>query len=566
METFKAEEKSIRNLFQEKISYFIPSYQRPYSWEKDEIEKFCEDILLSYKDKDEYLLSSIILVEHKKDKLYEIIDWQQRLTTISIFLSVLKTFLKQKDNIEDINNRILNGSEIRVQRVQTDKSFHQDFQDVLQNFDYDKFQSLCKNSKYKKNNYYQNSRIIYEILNSDEYKNIDWDDFYEDFFIDRVYLIRVYTTQESKAMRLFEVLNSRWLPLRNTDLIKNHIMERIYWTYEEETKENSIQSFEELWKKMTIELENLNESMEDLFTFYIYMKLKENPKNSLFEEFKLILKKEFDNNNLKIDKFIFEIDKFYKAYLDIYNQRKDILTYRRVHSMNYLREWRFWKTILITFSLNYPNEDIKSIVNILFNFYYLNYIAGESVNPYKQFSFNLIKSIAEKKFDIDKLNKEIEEYYRKQNTFYRFKSNVNWEIYKERWGKVIFYLIEYFYYKDKEDFEIFEQNNKKIQIEHILPQNETNWTEELNLEPSLSEMKNNLGNLTLLFQSNNVKCSNYDFNKKKEIYLESKKFNHTKEILNYSKWNVVNISDRQNKLLSKIEKIFDINENYLVEI
>ena len=74
METFKAEEKSIRNLFQEKISYIIPSYQRPYSWGIDEIEKFCEDILLSYNDKDEYLLSSIILVEHKKDKLYEVID------------------------------------------------------------------------------------------------------------------------------------------------------------------------------------------------------------------------------------------------------------------------------------------------------------------------------------------------------------------------------------------------------------------------------------------------------------------------------------------------------------
>ena len=130
METFKAEEKSIRNLFQEKISYKIPSYQRPYSWERDEVEKFCEDIILSFKNNDEYLLSSIILVEHKKDKLYEVIDGQQRLTTISIFLSVLKTFLKNNENLADINNRILNGTEIRLQRVQTDKSYHQDFQNI----------------------------------------------------------------------------------------------------------------------------------------------------------------------------------------------------------------------------------------------------------------------------------------------------------------------------------------------------------------------------------------------------------------------------------------------------
>lgn len=150
METFKAEEKSIRNLFQEKISYIIPSYQRPYSWGVDEIEKFCEYIILSYKDNDEYLLSSIILVEHKKDKLYEVIDWQQRLTTISIFLSVLKCFLKDQDNIEDINNRILNGTEVRVQRLQTDKSYYNDFQDVLLNFDFEAFKELCKKRKYKK--------------------------------------------------------------------------------------------------------------------------------------------------------------------------------------------------------------------------------------------------------------------------------------------------------------------------------------------------------------------------------------------------------------------------------
>jgi len=565
METFKAEEKSIRNLFQEKISYTIPSYQRSYSWEKDEIEKFCEDILLSYKNKDEYLLSSIILVEHKKDKKYEVIDGQQRLTTISIFLSVLKTFLKENDNIEDINNRILNGTEIRVQRVQTDKSYHQDFQEVLQNFNYENFQELCKKRKYKKNNYYQNAKIIYEMLNSEDYKNINFDDFYDDFFIDKVYLIRVYTTQESKAMRLFEVLNSRGLPLKNTDLIKNNIMEKIYESYEEDTKKSEISAFEELWKEMSSELDNLGESMEDLFTYYVYMKLKENPKNNLFEEFKLILKRDFENNGNKIDKFISDINNFYKKYLELYSERKDVVTYRKIHSMKYLREGRFWKTILVTFSIKYPSEDLRKIVDVLFNFYFLNYIAGESVNPYKQFSFNLIKSISEESLDFKKLNKDIEDYYKKQNTMYRFKSNLNGEIYKERWSKIIFYLIEYFHYKDKEDYEIFEQNNKKIQVEHIFPQNEKHWKREIENDSKLTELRNNLGNLTLLYQSNNVKCSNLDFISKLEIYKISQKFNHTKEILKFSKWDSKSIEKRQNNILNQIEKIFDIEINSLLD-
>jgi hypothetical protein len=58
--------------------------------------------------------------------------------------------------------------------------------------------------------------------------------------------------------------------------------------------------------------------------------------------------------------------------------------------------------------------------------------------------------------------------------------------------KVLFYLIEYFHYKDKEDDEIFEQNNKKIQIEHIFPQNDRNWSEVVSEYPDLIQKKNNL--------------------------------------------------------------------------
>ena len=564
METFKAEEKSIRNLFQEKISYIIPSYQRPYSWGVDEIEKFCEDIILSYKDNDEYLLSSIILVEHKKDKLYEVIDGQQRLTTISIFLAVLKCFLQDQENIEDINNRILNGSEIRVQRVQTDKSYHQDFQEVLQNFNFAEFQELCKKKKYKKNNYYQNALIIYNFLNSIECKGLDFDDFYSDFFIDKIYLIRVYTVQESKAMRLFEVLNSRWLPLRNADLIKNHIMEKIYELYDEDAKKTGVEVFEELRKGLANKLDDLDESMEDLFTYYVYMKLKENPKNNLFEEFKGILKRDFSNDH-KIDKFIEELHGFAQAYIDLYTERKDIDTYRKIHSMSYLREGRFWKVILTSFCLKYQWKDIKQLVDILFEFYYLNYIAWESVNPYKQFSFNLIKEVAEWTLDIDKLKTDIEAYYKKQNTLYRFKSKLTSEIYQERWGKVLFYLIEYFYYKDKEDYEIFEQNEKKIQLEHIFPQNDKNWEDIVSVDPVIKELKNTLGNLTLLYQSKNVKCSNSDFATKLTIYKDSQKFNHTKELLNYSDWNSRAIIERQRLLLEQIEKIFDTPQWYLLQ-
>lgn len=393
---------------------------------------------------------------------------------------------------------------------------------------------------------------------------MDFDDFYSDFFIDKIYLIRVYTVQESKAMRLFEVLNSRWLPLRNADLIKNHIMEKIYELYDEDTKKAGVQAFEETRKDINSKLDEFDESMEDLFTYYVYMKLKENPKNNLFEEFKAILKRDF-NDDKKVDKFIEEIKRFAETYLDLYSERKGINTYRKIHSMSYLREGRFWKVILTAYSIKYVWKDIKTMVDILFEFYYLNYIAWESVNPYKQFSFNLIKDVVEWSLDIEKLKSDIEAYYKKQNTLYRFKSKLTNEIYQERRGKVLFYLIEYFYYKDREDFEIFEQNEKKIQLEHIFPQNEKNREDIVINDQAITELKNTLGNLTLLYQSKNVKCSNSDFETKLKIYEWSQKFNHTKELLKYSDWSSKSIMERQILLLNQIEKIFNIPVGYLLE-
>jgi hypothetical protein len=294
------------------------------------------------------------------------------------------------------------------------------------------------------------------------------------------------------------------------------------------------------------------------------MKLKENPKNNLFEEFKKIIKKDF-NDDTKIDKFIEEFHKFYKEYIELFAQRKDIETFRKIHSMRYLREGRFWKTILITYRLKNPSENIKNLVDTLFEFYYLNFIAGESVNPYKQFSFKLIKDVAEGNFELNKLRTDISDYYKKQNTLYRFKSKLKDDIYGERWAKVLFYLIEYFCdYKEKEDYEIFEQNNKQIQIEHIFPKSTKYWKDIIEKDPSIKELTHTLGNLTLLYQGNNVKCSHSDFKTKLEIYKQSKKFEHTKEILKFDKWDSNTINQRANSLLNQVEKIFNLPKDSLL--
>ena len=86
-------ELSIRELFDgaEKCTYEIPIYQRNYAWEKDEITALVQDIYDSFKRNSEnnYYIGTLVTF-HKGDNIFEIIDGQQRLTTILIILKYLR--------------------------------------------------------------------------------------------------------------------------------------------------------------------------------------------------------------------------------------------------------------------------------------------------------------------------------------------------------------------------------------------------------------------------------------------------------------------------------------------
>jgi uncharacterized protein with ParB-like and HNH nuclease domain len=81
---FKPEAKTIMKIFGDADSYYqIPDYQRPYSWNTEQIEQMWDDIYSSMETKEEsYFLGPIILIERKG--YFEVVDGQQRLTTLTI--------------------------------------------------------------------------------------------------------------------------------------------------------------------------------------------------------------------------------------------------------------------------------------------------------------------------------------------------------------------------------------------------------------------------------------------------------------------------------------------------
>ena len=93
-DNMKADKISIESLFTNDIQYKIPRYQRPYSWEPEHAEQLIYDIYDNYeKGESEYFMGSIVCVKKENDD-FEIVDGQQRLTTLTLIISQLSKLTK----------------------------------------------------------------------------------------------------------------------------------------------------------------------------------------------------------------------------------------------------------------------------------------------------------------------------------------------------------------------------------------------------------------------------------------------------------------------------------------
>src|SRR5574344_2634333 len=93
---FHAEPLKIRKVLKSNIIYSIPDFQREYSWDKENILEFWNDL----NNSEDLFFGSFVLVGNKNDTELYIVDGQQRFTTITILLSVIRDFFKLIEEID----------------------------------------------------------------------------------------------------------------------------------------------------------------------------------------------------------------------------------------------------------------------------------------------------------------------------------------------------------------------------------------------------------------------------------------------------------------------------------
>lgn len=379
-------------------------------------------------------------------------------------------------------------------------------------------------------------------------------------------IIRIDCHSVAFAIKLFQVLNDRGLDLSNSDLIKSFLIGQIQKKYENdlELKKQKEDQFMDDWKICENYSNDTETSLNDLFVMYEYYLLAQNPKKSLYDELVVELKDKDPN------KVISEIKNFIGNYKTEIYEKEDKLTY----SFFYITWGMYWRAILLT-ALKTEYQDYTEFSKLFRKYYYLNWIAGNTLTKIKQTSFNLIKWIKEKR-SIEFIKNELEQNF--PETLKRAIENLNGDIYNEKWCKPLLFLIEY-NQTDDTNINFLQMSDRNIQVEHILPRafaTNNDWKTKFENNDETEKWINSGANLTLLSGTKNLQASNYGFEQKinaytgKGFYAEENEgitaFRITQKIVDdftknkYGKeWNENALKDRWNWFCGQIETILEID-------
>ena len=284
LERIEAGEKRIADIFSDDYAFTIPPYQRPYAWEIQQANELFDDLLDAMEPNSRseglYFLGSIVLVKTPAKPEANVVDGQQRLTTLTILFSVLRDLTDDVElkigrdaYVKQAANHDLGQAErLRLHLRQRDQVF---FENTVQQRD------ATANLPRLEGLEGSQARIVENSLHYRE-RLLNMTDGQRDnlirFVLKSCYLVVVTVPRDAAARRIFTVLNARGLDLIATDILKADLLER---SGEAREKELSTR-----WEETELALDR--DRFSDLFHHIRMIFQREKPRSALevgFPEF-----------------------------------------------------------------------------------------------------------------------------------------------------------------------------------------------------------------------------------------------------------------------------------------
>lgn len=518
--------KTILELLQDnKARFLIPDYQRPYSWGEKECLTLWEDLFafafpnancdLFNHDTAEYFLGSIVMCNNNETRNMEIIDGQQRLTTI---LLLLRAFYKKFENMQDENSKKIH-QEIAQCIWETDewgkpnKENLKINSEVIEEEERKEFLGILKDgsAEGKVSKYAKNFRFF-------EDKIQDFLNHYASYFalfpkriLDNCILLPVTSDNRETALTIFSTLNNRGLPLSDANIFKI----QLYNFYRSIDKK---EWFISQWKELEMLCNklfhpNYGSPMDEAFTLYMYFeRAKKGIKDSTTESLRKFY--ETENYHLLKNEFTFQnIINLVKFWYSIEGQDDNLFSddvLKQLLILNFAPNG-MWKYVVSVYYMANKNElgfldqdkFLKFLKKLIAFIWAYTVVNNAGVHDLRIPLYNeMINLVNNRPVDFKGIlfNKQATEHSFATFTFSNgrpiTKSILAWWAFQNP-GQIIFPL------------------ELEFQIEHIFAKEREEKQSILKNEDNLES----LGNKALLERSINIRASDYTFNDKKPYYL-----------------------------------------------
>lgn len=232
----QAEVLSIRDIFSAAADLRVPPYQRGFAWEDAETSALISDLLEAFEAGSIYFLGAMVVIHPKARGPSDVVDGQQRLTTLTIMLAVLRDLAAEEDEASDIHAMIgheaLMWGERRRWRISLNHLDMGFFRSHVQKrgatLDLDAVESAAASESQRR--IASAVRTIHdefrEMTPEDRMRFVRW-------LSQSVSLVRVRVGEHNLGYKVFLVLNQRGKPLSDHDILKSALFEHAGFSDEE---------------------------------------------------------------------------------------------------------------------------------------------------------------------------------------------------------------------------------------------------------------------------------------------------------------------------------------------
>lgn len=555
---FSTENRTVLSLFQKSSVYIVPRYQRAYVWRELNWSELLTDINFTVIIKDinwSHFLGTIVLnnvdkqLGLKKDPgitYYEIIDGQQRITTLFILFNAISRHLIELETTEaDQRALYIQDTYISTMKSNSEKIPKIDNEDIkndlMEIIDYSKF---LDSEKIPQKN--EMLKVFKYYLNFLSQKNFEDTDLFLNKLLE-INIVEIVSEQEEEIYNIFEVLNARGQKLKQMELLKNHIMK-----YVRPREDAYIDHVKKQWNEISKRAATLSD-VDNLIVHFAkcYIRKKAENKNSVYK----LIKEEVPIDELNT--LLKDLDEFSEAYIQVNESETQdpSIEYFNIKRNQQIRALLSAVLVLERNGIIMEEERKKvflSLRNFFFIFNGMQKTSNKTEKIFGQYSYSIYncKRNAEFKMHMSDLFLKLGKFIDKSEFINNMKNHPSFRYSNkdktlDRNGKLVKYtLVEY--------CRAF-QNDTKISLKDMTIEHLKNDGEQ--------SRNTYIGNLTITNQlTNGSKLKNNIIKEKLKILEEESSIIANKKLKSY--YNEANdffdIDKRGEELISTLyEKIFD---------